>query len=61
MGDNVRCGAREGWYRHRRLLAVLTIAMLVSLGATVPALAEDGSVEPQMVGGTRCRTASIRL
>jgi secreted trypsin-like serine protease len=31
---------------------VLTIAMLVSLGATVPALAEDGSVEPQVVGGT---------
>jgi hypothetical protein len=52
VGDNVRRGAREGRYLRRRQLAVLTIAMLVSLGATVPALAEEGSVEPQVVGGT---------
>ena len=52
MGDRVQRGVRGRRYRRRRLLAVLTIAMVVSLGATVPALAEDGSVEPRVVGGT---------
>jgi hypothetical protein len=52
VGDRVQRGVRGRRYCRRRLLAVLTIAMVVSLGATVPALAEDGSVEPQVVGGT---------
>jgi secreted trypsin-like serine protease len=52
VGDRVQLSVRGRRCRRRHLLAVLTIAVVVSLGATVPALAEDGSVEPQVVGGT---------
>jgi|SRR5215218_90536 len=47
-------GMRERRYRGRYLLAALAIAMAVGLGAAVPVLAqdEDGSIHPQVVGGT---------
>src|SRR5215218_892785 len=47
-------GMRERRYRGRYLLAALAIAIAVGLGAAVPVLANeaDGSIHPQVVGGT---------
>ena len=46
-------GMRERRTRGRYLLAALSIAMVVGLGAAVPVLAqdEDGTIGPQVVGG----------
>jgi secreted trypsin-like serine protease len=48
---------RERRFRGRRLLAALAIAMVIGLGAAVPVLAndEDGTIGPQVVGGTPVR------
>jgi secreted trypsin-like serine protease len=47
-------GIRERRHRGRYLLAALAIALVVGLGAAVPVLAQDeeGTIGPQVVGGT---------
>lgn len=55
MGNSVGPGGTRGRrYRRRYLLTTLALAVVMGLGAAVPVLAQDeeGTVGPQVVGGT---------